>query len=170
MKAEEFERTVKFFMDQYTTMALACSLDDFPWIAPVYYARRGYELVFFSSPSSRHSQILEKNPNASAAIYGYHSDWKSIKGLQMEGSVNRISSPVAFAQALAAYLRRYQFVKELLKDTETLSSNVLGKSSRVSLYAFRPHSIRYLDNSLGFGTRWMVQVNEGAEISQPVLD
>jgi len=170
MKPEEFEKTVKSFMDRYTTMTLACSIRDLPWTAPVYYARHHYDLVFFSSASSRHVQILEKNPKAAAAIYGDYSDWRSIKGLQMEGAVDHISSPVAFAKALATYLGRHPFVKGLLKDPETLSSNLLGKGSRVSLYAFRPRSIRYLDNSVGFGSRWMVEVREGASITDPVRD
>ncbi len=170
MNAEEFEKKVKSFMDRYTTMALACSMNDLPWTAPVYYARRNYDLVFFSSPNSRHAQILKKNPNASAAIYGDYSDWKSIKGLQMEGLVDNIKTPVAFAQALATYLARHPFVKSLLKDPEYLSVDLLEKSSRVSLYTFHPKSIRYLDNSLGFGSRWMVEVKGAEVISDPILD
>ncbi|MGB9616415.1 MAG: pyridoxamine 5'-phosphate oxidase family protein [Desulfomonilaceae bacterium] len=157
-------------MDRYTTMALCCSMNDQPWTAPVYYARSGYDLLFFSSPTSRHSQILAQNPQASAAIYGDYTDWKWIKGIQMEGVVNQVSSPVAFTQALATYVKRHPFVKEMMKDPRTLSSALLGKSSRVSLYIFHPRTIRYLDNSVGFGSRWMVEIREGMGISEPVLD
>jgi len=170
MKAEEFERTVKSFMDRYTTMALCCSMNDHPWTAPVYYARSGYDLLFFSSPTSRHSQIFAQNPQASAAIYGDYSDWKSIKGIQMEGVVNQVSSPVAFTKALATYVKRHPFVKDMMTDPKTLSSKLLGKSSRVSLYIFHPRTIRYVDNSEKFGSRWMVEVREGVSISEPVLD
>ncbi len=170
MKAEEFERTVKSFMDRYTTMALSCSMNDRPWTAPVYYARSGYDLLFFSSPTSRHSQIFAQNPQASAAIYGDYSDWKSIKGLQLEGIVSQVNSPVAFTKAFATYVKRHPFVKDVMKDPRTLSSKLLQGGSRVSLYVFHPRTIRYLDNAVQFGSRWMIELREGARISEPVLD
>jgi uncharacterized protein YhbP (UPF0306 family) len=170
MTGEDFEKTVKAFMDQFTTMTLACSMNDRPWAAPVYYARRNYDLIFFSSPTCRHSTTLAENPKASAAIYGSYNDWESIKGLQMEGTVESIQSPVAIAKALATYVKRHSFVKELLKDPLTLAGEILGKTSRVQLYMFRPDRIRYLDNSVGFGVRWMQEILNGEPFGEPVLD
>lgn len=170
MTGEDFERTVKAFMDQFTTMTLACSMNDQPWAAPVYYARRNYDLIFFSSPTSRHSKAFSENPRASAAVYGTYSDWKSIKGLQMEGVVEGIQSPLAVAKALASYVKRHPFVKELLKDPRTLAGELIGKTSRVQLYMFRPQTIRYLDNSIGFGSRWTQQLRNGVRLGEPVLE
>jgi len=170
MTTEDFEKTVKGFMDQFTTMTLACSMNNQPWTAPVYYARRNYDLIFFSSPTSRHSKAFSENPRASASVYGTYSDWKSIKGLQMEGIVERMQSPAAVVKALASYVQRHPFVKELLKDPRTLAGEFIGKSSRVQLFMFRPETIHYLDNSLGLGSRWMQQLRNGVRWGDPVLE
>lgn len=169
MTREELEGTTIRFMDNYSTMTLACSLDDEPWATPVYYARQGFDLVFFSSPRSRHCTVYEKNPKAGASIHADSQGWKDIKGLQMEGTVLAVSSALALAKATATFLRRYPFVREFLGGSPTLSTEIADKMTRVALYMFRPSSIRYLDNSLGFGTRWKLEIRDGRAIGAPVL-
>ena len=116
MNREELERTVIEYMDSFTTMTLASCMEERPWAAAVFYARQGWDLVFFSSPASLHSGMFAANPRAAAAIQGDYKGWKEIKGLQMDGTVIRISGARAKAKATATYLRRYPFVKELLSD------------------------------------------------------
>ncbi|MCX5861029.1 MAG: pyridoxamine 5'-phosphate oxidase family protein [Deltaproteobacteria bacterium] len=169
MTREELETTVIRFMDSFTTMTLACSLDDQPWASPVYYARQGLDLVFFSSPKSRHSEIYGQNPWAAASIHGECKGWKEIKGLQMEGRVQTITSPLALAKATATFLRRYTFVREFLGGSAALSQQIADKMTRVALYVFCPSSIRYLDNSADFGTRWKLEIQDGRAVGAPIL-
>lgn len=169
MTKEELETTMVRFMDSFTTMTLACSLDDEPWAAPVYYARQGFDLVFFSSPRSRHCSVYEKNPKAGASIHANSEGWRDIKGLQMEGTVQTVSSALALAKATATFVRRYPFVREFLGGSPGLAQEIADKMTRVGLYVFRPSSIRYLDNAAGFGTRWKLEIRDGRAIGAPVL-
>jgi uncharacterized protein len=167
MTKEELDSTVIQFMDALTTMTLACSLDDEPWTSPVYYARQGFDLIFFSSKLSRHSLAFRENPKAAASIYGDYAGWKEIRGLQMSGRVDVVDSPLALAKATATYLKRYPFVRELLNGSMGTGSEMAKKMTRVALYVFRSSDIYYLDNSLGFGVTWKLQIREGVSVGSP---
>jgi uncharacterized protein YhbP (UPF0306 family) len=168
MTREELGSIVIQFMDGLTTMTLACSLNDEPWTSPVYYARQGFDLIFFSSELSRHSSTFRENPKAAASIYGDYAGWKEIKGLQMNGTVHALTSPLALAKATATYLKRHPFVRDLLGGSTGSGSGMATKMSRVALYVFRPGDIYYLDNSLGFGVRWKLEIREGVSVASPV--
>ncbi len=169
MTRDELERTIADYMDSFTTMTLACAVGDKPWAAAVYYARMKLDLVFFSSPSSRHCTALGANPQAAATIQGDYRGWKEIKGLQMEGHVERVGSAVGRAGAIAAFLKRYPFVSEFLSDPLTIGAAVAGKMSRVDPYLFRPRVILYLNNEAGFGKRWRLEVEQGQAVGRAVL-
>jgi len=162
MTREELENTVRQFMDCFTTMTLACSREGKPWAAAVYYARQGFDLIFFSSPRSIHSTVFSENPEAAAEIHGDYQRWQEIKGLQMEGRVERITAIPDLARAVALYLRRFPFVRDLLSDPGSFSYQAASQMARVALYRFRPHRILYLDNEGGFGNRSTLEIEDGA--------
>jgi len=170
MTRDELEKIIIEFMDRNTTITLACCQQDEPWAAAVYYARQGLDLVFFSSPSSRHSQAFGRNPRAAGAIHGEYSRWEDIKGLQMEGRVESIDSSWALAKAIATYLRRYPFVRQFFSDPGSISAELATKMAKVALYVFRPESIRYVNNEAGFGNRWKLEIKDGRAVGEPVKD
>ncbi|MEW6349775.1 MAG: pyridoxamine 5'-phosphate oxidase family protein [Thermodesulfobacteriota bacterium] len=169
MTRQELETTVVEFMDSLTTMTLACANRDSPWAAAVYYARDNLDLIFFSSPGSRHSKVFAGNPRAAAAIHGHYTGWKEIKGLQMEGAVLPVETAAGSVRAFAVYLKKYPFVKEFFQDPGALSAQLASKMARVALYQFRPETILYLNNAEGFGTRWRLDVSHGRPSGDPVL-
>jgi len=168
MTQEEFERIVIQYMDSFTTMTVACCADRVPWAADVFYARQRLELIFFSSPSSRHCTAFLDNPAAAVTIHGDYRRWKEIKGLQMEGQVERIAGATARAGALATYLKRYPFVKEFFSQDGATPGELAKKVAGVDLYIFRPFQIFYTDNEEGFGTRWKVQIQNGRPAGDPI--
>ncbi len=170
MTREEFERVAIELMDSVTAMTLACCVDDRPWAADVYFVRQGFDLIFFSSPRSRHSTVLASNPRAAAAIHGEYEKWQQIKGLQLEGNVQPITGAVALGRATAAYLKRYPFVRDFLSNPASISIEAVAKISKVALYVFRPTTVRYVDNSVGFGTRWRLEIENGRPVGEPVSD
>ncbi len=170
MTREKLERIVVQYMDSMTTMTLAGSVDEKPWAAAVYYARRAFDLIFFSSPSSRHSRIFARNPRAAATIHGAYTTWQEIKGLQMEGEVELINGATARAKALMTYLKRYPFVREFFSDSTAVSLSVAKKVAGVELYNFQPESILYVDNSYGFGNRWKLELRNGQVVGDPVKE
>jgi uncharacterized protein len=169
MTLDELERIVTSFMDSHTTMTLACCIEDAPWAAAVYYARQGLDLIFFSSPGSRHSLAFERNPRASATIHGEYAAWQEIKGLQLEGLVQPLSTPTARVRAITSYVKRHPFVREFLSDPLSIGAQVAKKIAKVDLYVFRPDAILYVNNEAGFGTRWKLEVKQGKAVGAPVL-
>ena len=167
MTANELEKIVISFMDSFTTMTLACSEDDEPWSVPVYYARKELDLIFFSSGKSRHSQIFKKNPKAAASIHGEFNKWQDIKGLQMDGKVEALTTFSAIVRAGNIYFKRYPFAQDFFSKAGILSENFAKKTS-VALYLFRPSNLHYLDNSYGFGTRWKLEIQDGRPFGSPV--
>jgi uncharacterized protein YhbP (UPF0306 family) len=167
MTREELELIVTGFMDSHTTLTLACSIRDRPWAAAVYYARQDLELVFFSSPSSRHATVLAENPEAAATIHGSYTGWKEIKGLQMEGKVETLSGAVDRARALATYVKRFPFVTEFFSDPLSIGAETAKKIAKVRLYVFRPEVILYVNNEEGFGKRWRLDVKNGRAVGTP---
>jgi uncharacterized protein YhbP (UPF0306 family) len=124
MTREELERTVILFMDSFTTMTLACCSNHEPWVAAVYYARQGFDLIFFSSSKSRHSMFFSQNPRAAASIHGDYKGWKEIKGLQMEGKVEALTTVMAQAKATAIYVKRYPFVRDFIGNSVVFSRKI----------------------------------------------
>ena len=169
MTQDELERIVIRYMDSFTTMTVACCAEERPWAADVFYARQGLDLIFFSSPTSRHCTAFSGNPAAAATIHGDYRGWKEIKGLQMEGRVERIAGATARARGLAIYLNRYPFVKDFFSEHGAISSQIVKKLAGVDLYSFRPIYILYTDNETGFGTRWKLHVQGGRAVGEPIL-
>jgi len=169
MTREKLSKIVADYLDCFTTMTLACCKGDRPWAAAVYYARQGLDLIFFSSPGSLHSTMLEQNPTAAATVHGDYREWKEIKGLQLGGRVERITTKAAKAKALAFYIGRYPFVGEFLTDPGHFDTNAARKVLGVGLYLFRPTTILYIDNEAGFGTRWKLDVVDGRAAGEPTL-
>ncbi|MFH1113149.1 MAG: pyridoxamine 5'-phosphate oxidase family protein [Pseudomonadota bacterium] len=167
MTKDQFEQTVIPFMDGITTMTLAICRQEMPWAAAVYYARQGFDLIFFSSPGSRHCEILATNPRAAATIHGEYSRWQDIRGLQTEGTIGRITSAWAQARAAAVYIKRYPFVRTFLSDPGSISAQTAAKMTKVSLYIFRPERIFYLSNADGFGNRWKLEIRDGKSVGDP---
>ncbi|MBI5252730.1 MAG: pyridoxamine 5'-phosphate oxidase family protein [Desulfomonile tiedjei] len=169
MRLEELESIVTSFMDSHTTMTLACCMEDAPWAAAVYYARHELDLIFFSSPRSRHCLAFEQNDRASATIHGEYAGWREIQGLQLEGHVQPITSSTARIRAITSYVKRHPFVREFLSDPLSIGSQAAKKISKVDLYVFRPDAIFYVNNEAGFGTRWKLDVKLGKAAGTPVL-
>lgn len=168
MTRDALENTITTYMDSLTTMTLACCADGKPWGAAVYYARMGLDLVFFSSPKSRHAEYLGVNSAAAATIQGCYEGWREIRGLQLQGTVSPIEGALARVRALNVYLRRFPFAAELLGAPETISVDFVKKMAKVRLYLFATEAVLYLDNSIGFGTRWKLTVHKGLAVGEPV--
>ena len=104
------------------------------------------ELFWFSSPSSRHSRNLAKDSRASVAVYRDTDDWRKICGVQMHGETEKILDRTLRQKISQGYGERFNLKALLLR----------AAMARNSLYVFRPHWIRYLDNGRGFGFKFEI--------------
>ncbi|KAB2951702.1 hypothetical protein F9B85_11780 [Heliorestis acidaminivorans] len=125
-----------------------------PWSAPVYYLYqyRDNEKAFYflSSPRSRHLEALQKEASlqASVAIYNEPEAYEEIRGLQMSGIIEEISSLQERAKLLLAFGKRFSFFDKFLAQPVLIKELEKNK-----LYRFIPQSIFIVHNEVSFGQR-----------------
>jgi len=137
-------QTIAAFLRQETTLALA-TVDEQgePCVTPLFYmVDADLTLYWLSSASSRHSLNLARSSSASVAVYRHAETWRQIRGLQMRGQVSAIAQRERRRALIEQYRQRFQ-----------LGAVLRLAISQCTLYAFRPESFRYLDNTKRFGYR-----------------
>jgi uncharacterized protein YhbP (UPF0306 family) len=97
-----------------------------------------------------HSLNLARTPRAAATVYRGVDNWKKIRGVQLRGTVSKVTEPERRAALLKTYCERFKL------------GRVLRPALRLSaLYSFQPDFIRYIDNARGFGFKF--ELTRGAE-------
>jgi uncharacterized protein len=166
MTPGQFDAAVSSLLNSVPAMTLATSADGHPWATDVYFAPAGYECVFFSSPGTRHSRNLLANPSCAATVHSPAASWQEIKGLQMEGTAEAVTGAEATAHAFGAYIAKFPFARDLMSNPVEMARKAL----HVKAHVFRPERIRYIDNALGFGTRFSLRLENGKASGSPQSD
>ena len=138
---------VRAFLDANAALTLACVDEDGPWAADVYYVRDGRDLLYLSSPESRHARALARDPRAAATVHGEATSWKEIRGVQLDGEVAEVEGKAATARLLTLYLAKFPFAEGLLKA----AGAALRK--KVRLYRLTPRTLWFVDNAAGLTGR-----------------
>lgn len=133
------------YLATHNVITLATSGADGVWAAAVFYASAGFDLVFLSAATTRHARHLAENPWAAGAIQQDYRAWPDIRGIQLEGSVQRLTG-LACAAAIALYMGKYPFVAQP-------EGPLAPALARVSWYRVQPHRLYFIDNSQGLGHR-----------------
>lgn len=149
----ELRETVLAYLRDHNCASLATCGPDGPWAATVFYASDGFDLYFFSSPKSRHSQNLDADPRAAATVNEDYSEWQAIKGIQLEGTVERLDGLVEKARALTVYVRKFPFVQSFFGAPGDLATDMARKVTSTVMYRLRPERVYFVDNAKGFGKR-----------------
>jgi uncharacterized protein YhbP (UPF0306 family) len=139
--------TVAGFLDGHNTMSLATSRDGEVYAASLFYASDGLTLYFLSNPDSAHSVNISLDPRAAVTINKDHSDWKTVRGLQIKGRVYEVpESEEEWARKI--FEKKYPFLAGLLGNLE------LFRGDRgISFYKVVPETVRLIDNTVHFGYR-----------------
>jgi hypothetical protein len=155
--------TLQAYLGEHNTMTLASAAGGQPWTATVFYAHRDFLLYFLSSPDSRHCRELAASPRLAATITEDYRDWRRIKGIQLEGVVQPVSSRRERALALAAYAAKFPFVAGFFPAGGLRLSRLRigGRPVSVRLYKVVPHRMLFLDNEKGFHHREELNLNGG---------
>ena len=135
---------IKEFLAGHTTLTLATvTRDGRPQAAPLFYAETDeLALLFISEKKTRHGQNIAGDGRVAATIYADGQQWRSIKGLQIEGVCTQLSGAEARA-AREIYTAKYPFIER----NKLLKLLFL----KVSFYRIKPTWLRLIDNSFGFG-------------------
>jgi uncharacterized protein YhbP (UPF0306 family) len=140
------------YLAQHQVMTLATQGLAGPWAAAVFYAELGQDLVFLSTPTSRHGANLALDPRCAATIQSDAADWRHIRGIQLEGLVAELAGDEC-AQARSRYEEKFPFTR-----TMGAPAAILKALARVRWYRLRMQRLYFIDNERGFGQR---QVFEG---------
>lgn len=163
MTSEEFEAATGSLFREVAPMTLATCAGNVPWASDVYFALSGLDLIFFSSPCSRHCRNLVANPVCAVSVRAPVATWRDIRGLQMEGVAGRADTVSEKAAAIAAYVAKFPFARDLLADP----AGMVRSAFRAQAHIFRPTRIRYLDNRRGIGVRYSVGIVDGKAVWPP---
>ena len=139
------------YLAGHHVMTLATAGPEGPWAAAVFYANDGFDLLFLSSPSSRHCTDLKANDAAAATVQEDYSDWRRIRGVQLEGRVQELAGEDA-VRVQAIYGEKFP-VARAGGDTPAPIAAALAK---VRWYRFAASRAYYIDNAAGFGKREQV--------------
>jgi uncharacterized protein YhbP (UPF0306 family) len=144
---------------QNRIMTLSFSDATGPWATPVFYAPDDLNLIFVSSPGSRHGRMAKVNPVFAAAIHDPKAEWRKIRGLQMSGVVAGITNKEELKKARAVYTKQFPFTSVFFNQKEKLPAVLKEKISDVQFYQFRPQRIVLVDNTVSFGFHKELLVN-----------
>jgi uncharacterized protein len=128
-----------------------------PWSAPVYFVCLEGGFYFFSSPHSRHIQQAMRSGKASASLFCQADSWQTIRGIQMKGSMDRISDPALSMKVISAYLKRFPFTRDFFPAIRKPDPKTFFDRFKAKLFAFRPTEVYYVDNRHGFGSRQKIE-------------
>jgi uncharacterized protein YhbP (UPF0306 family) len=113
-------------------------------VAPLFYiADAELSLYWVSSESSLHSMNVARTPRAAATIYRGVESWRQIRGVQLRGTVSKVTEPERRADLLETYSERFKLGRVLRL--------ALHQSS---LYRLEPEFFRYIDNATVFGSKF----------------
>jgi len=148
---EDLRRSALTYLAEHQVMTLATVGDGVPWAAAVFYANQGFDLYFLSADQTRHVQDLTNNPRAAATIHEDYKDWPAIKGIQMEGTVSKLSG-IDRKAAMDLYQSKFPFVI-------SAGAQIQSALKRVSWFRFVPDKLYFIDNSRGLGHRDLIDLS-----------
>lgn len=136
------------YLAVHRVMTLATQGPEGPWAADVFYANDGFNLYFVSAPTSRHSRNLAAQAGAAATVHEDYLDWREIKGIQLEGTVEQV------AQAEEASVRELYGKKfPDVADPAPTPAAIAAAFAKVRWYKLAAARVYFVDNSVGFGHR-----------------
>jgi uncharacterized protein YhbP (UPF0306 family) len=156
MKEDDLFAQVQAYLAAHHTMTLAtCGDDEGPHAASLFYALTGrLRLVFVSKASSIHGRHIGKRARVAATVTEQYADWREIQGVQLWGEA-RLLTGTARIRGLAAFMARFSFVEDLLKQ-----AGRVGLSGKIDVYVFTPERVAFTDNTVGLFGREVLDLEE----------
>jgi len=156
----ELQEKVIDYLREHNAMSLATAYDGEAHAATVFYVNQGYDLYFISSPSSRHGQHLAANNRVAATVNEDYHNWTDIKGLQLQGHVEQMGRFTENADIADLFVAKFPDTSRFFQDPGDMPDAVANKVAKVQFYRLQATNISYIDNSLGFGHREELPIDE----------
>ncbi len=145
-------------LNEETTLSLATTGEGGQaCVAPLFYiVDKELSLYWLSSESSTHSQNLAATPRAAATVYRSVESWKKIRGVQLRGTVSKVTEPQRRKALVKAYCERFKLGRVLRLA-----------ASQSTIYCFKPEFLRYIENARGFGFKFeLTRLPEGWSLTR----
>ena len=139
------------YLARHHVATLATQGPEGPWAAAVFYVNIDFDLVFLSSPRSRHAGDLARNDAAAATVQEDYTDWRTIQGVQCGGRVVALEGD-AMTQAQALYAARFP----IARPGPDAPAPIAAALAKVQWYRFIAAHAHWIDNAAGFGKREQV--------------
>lgn len=136
------------YLAGHRVMTLATHGVEGPWAAAVFYANDGFNLYFVSAPASRHSRDLAAHAAVAATVQEDYRDWREIKGIQLEGTVEQVSGAEK-TRVQGLYGKKFPFAA----GPGSASAAIAAAFAKVRWYKLAATRAYFVDNSAGFGHR-----------------
>lgn len=158
-QTDRFREAAMALIEEASTLTLATADPTGPWSAPVYYVFLKGRFYFFSSPHSRHIEQALMSEKAAGSICTQADGWRTIRGIQMDGTITRLRRGPLAISVIARYLARYPFTRDFFKDSPVPDMDTFFSRFKTRLYQFAPTTVFYTDNRFGFATRERIHWN-----------
>jgi uncharacterized protein YhbP (UPF0306 family) len=136
---------VATLLNEETTLSLATTGEGGQaCVAPLFYiVDKELWIYWLSSESSLHSLNLARTPRAAATVYRSVDNWKKIRGVQLRGTVSKVTGQERRNALLDAYCERFKLGRVLRMA-----------ASQSTIYCLKPEFLRYIENARGFGFKF----------------
>ena len=143
---------VREYIVTHDTLSLATTYNGQVCSTPLFYqVDSDLRLYFISDATTRHIQNAINNPKAAVSIFEQNQSWQSIRGVQIEGNVSRVSDKKR-KQIETLYCEKFTFLKNILEAVDDEDAKRVKQRFQSSkFYAVTPDFVRFIDNSRGFG-------------------
>jgi len=162
----ELRNKVIDYLRGHNAMSLATAHDGQAHAATVFYVNDHLDLYFISSPLSRHGRHLAANNRIAATVNEDYHNWNDIKGLQLEGHVEALGPPSEYPDISDLFVAKFPDTSRFFQNPGDMPDAVANKVAQVQFYRLRLSSISYIDNSLGFGHREELPVEESTPFEE----
>lgn len=150
---EALQQRVAAYLREHHVMTLATHGGEGVWAAAVFYASDGFDLIFLSSPASRHCRNLAQSPRVSATVQEDYTDWPEIKGIQLEGIAREIGGERE-KQGRHIYGEKFPLIHALAQAPVAIARAM----DKVRWYEVLAERLYFIDNSAGFGHRDAIEL------------
>jgi uncharacterized protein len=148
----ELRERVIAYLSKHTVLGLATYGPAGLWPATVLYVAEGVSLYFTSVAATRHGVNMTSTGKVAATIADECTAWRAMKGIQLEGTVERVDDLDERRRVVRAYLARFPFAAGLWhgeSDPEVIAS----EPGIHAFYRITPSKLYFTDNEYAPGKR-----------------
>jgi uncharacterized protein YhbP (UPF0306 family) len=146
LERDELRARIAEYLRAHHTMTVATAppAGNAPHAAHVFYAmEHDLRLIFLSQTTSLHGQHIGEAAPVAVTVSEDYDQWRDIQGVQIWGIARRLTR-TAEARALAHYLRRFPFARDLLGDPD-----LAARLRDLGVYLLEPERVAFTDNTSG---------------------